>query len=70
MTEGCIRKQKVGYCGHPQCPHPDKTEHGYECVDIVDNYCEVGEDCVPECPYSFPKEQAVYANDAFRMWYR
>jgi len=61
----CEKRRELGYCGHYQCPHPDKTDHGYECVEIVDGFCEVGYNCYPACPHSYradsPEEAAAYA---------
>lgn len=54
---GCYRRETKGDCNHSQCPHPDATVHGYECIDIVADdkrfYCEVGDGCFAGCAYSF-----------------
>jgi len=59
----CKKRKKLGYCGHDQCPYPNQT--GYECVEVVDGYCEAGYDCYPLCPHSYkadsPEEAAAYA---------
>lgn len=61
----CSKKQAVGFCGHPQCPFPHETEHGYECVDIISGFCEVGEDCLSKCSFSWvantPRAEEAYA---------
>jgi hypothetical protein len=67
----CEPRQRTGTCNHSQCPYPDETTHGYNCVDIEpktrhypkeapDPACEVGENCLPRCSYSWqtePKER-------------
>lgn len=54
----CDRKVATGICDHYQCPFKDQTRLGYECVDVSDEFCECGDGCIPECPYSFdPKFQ-------------
>lgn len=49
----CARKERTGFCSHPQCQYPDETGHGYECVDIEKGFCEVGENCLEKCDYSW-----------------
>jgi hypothetical protein len=54
---GCITREKYGTCNHAQCPFPQETPHGYECIDIEaykgELFCEVGEGCLEKCPYSW-----------------
>ena len=54
---GCNQREKTGNCGHPICPHKDKS--GYECVELAhlegNTYCEVGEGCIEQCSYSWVK---------------
>jgi hypothetical protein len=40
-------------------------------VDIAEMFCEVGDDCIPECPYSFQggTEDAAVATMAFKRKY-
>ena len=56
----CTKRQQTGTCTHHQCPVPYWTEHGFECVDIIDGTCEVGEDCIPQCPYSYKKGTVLF----------
>lgn len=53
----CDQRRSLGYCPHYQCPYKDETEHGYECVEVVDIYCECGDGCLEKCEYSFPPEK-------------
>lgn len=47
----CERKKQQGHCNHFQCQYPEAS--GYECVDIMGDYCEVGEGCINDCKFSF-----------------
>lgn len=47
----CEKRQVTGRCAHFQCPCPDETEHGYECVDIFDGICEGSRESCPSCQY-------------------
>lgn len=62
----CNRREATGTCLHVQCPYPG--ESGYECVELIaaddfmpgdlhaeslDGKCEVGQDCIKGCEYSF-----------------
>ena len=49
----CDQRKVLGYCNHYQCPYSDQTRLGYECVDIIEDFCECGDGCIPECEYSF-----------------
>jgi hypothetical protein len=66
----CHKKLTTGHCSHPQCGFSDQTEHGYECVDIFysakqdRHYCEVGHNCVKECPYSYGDDQVKNVDEA------
>lgn len=61
----CQKRIKTGHCGHHQCEFSDYS--GYECVEIVGNYCECGCGCTSDCSYSWPyhdentNEQALKA---------
>lgn len=64
----CEKREREGSCNHSQCPFPDKS--GYECVEIVGGYCEVGLGCVKECPYSYQgKRKNKFATQAFEAKY-
>lgn len=49
----CEKRTKTGSCGHFQCPYANETEHGYDCVDVREGFCELGEDCLAKCPHSW-----------------
>lgn len=61
---GCPAKERNGKCNHHQCPHPNETSHAYECVDIVNGFCEVGDDCLPKCSFSWPSDDIKRCNAA------
>lgn len=53
------------------CKHPDKSACGYSAVKVSGRYCEVGEDCHPACPHSWPStniKQQRYASEAFKTY--
>lgn len=62
----CTKRERTGSCGHTQCPHP--IQSGLECVEVVGVFCEMGEDCVPECPYSWKKSDHKAAKRAKQFW--
>lgn len=65
----CQRRQETGTCSHHQCEFSYDTGHGYECVMVIDGFCEVGEDCLLVCPYSFRMpEQIDKATKAFKRY--
>ena len=64
----CIAKERTGTCQHTQCAFPHITD--IECVDVVEKYCENGKDCVPECKYSFTKEETEKAVASFTKFYQ
>lgn len=47
----CERRERTGSCGHYQCPF--EAESGYQCVDVIAGFCEIGEGCVQRCPYAW-----------------
>lgn len=49
----CDKRQRTGHCGHHQCEFKYETDHGYECVEIVGGFCEAGDNCLKQCPYSY-----------------
>lgn len=55
---------------HSKCPFPDKS--GYNIVDIMDHnnipFCEVGECCVSECPYSWTAGSGSETEKAAEAW--
>jgi len=65
----CIKREKHGTCSHSICPFSDLS--GYECVDIADEFCENGENCLEECPFSFKSKtpEADRAKIAFEEKY-
>ena len=60
----CRQREKLGYCSHFQCPYSSETEHGYECVELVKSFCEVGEDCIPKCPHSWSSQDVQRSSEA------
>lgn len=64
----CRLRERTGVCLHHQCEFSDQTEHGYECVDVVGAWCEVGDGCLEECPYSWPESDTEITNKAVRAF--
>jgi len=64
LKMGCDKRERGEPCPHSICPYPDMTDHGYECVDIIEGFCEVGEDCYPECEFSW-QSGTKRADEAF-----
>ena len=62
----CEFREMTGTCGHSQCPVPEQS--GYECIDIVQGFCEVGEDCVKDCPYSWSSMNKGQREMAEQVW--
>lgn len=62
----CTQRERTGICKHTQCPHPIKT--GLDCVEVVGMFCEIGEDCAPDCPYSWKKSDHRSARRARVAW--
>lgn len=54
-------------CHHSQCPFPEQS--GYNCVEIVGGYCEIGQNCVKQCQFSYSKRKTVHAIEAFKQKY-
>lgn len=65
----CDRRIAIGTCDHYQCPYKDQTTHGYECVDVIEEFCECGDGCIEECPYSFAPEFQEYVTQLFSRRY-
>lgn len=55
----CSKREQTCSCEHHQCEFPDTSQ--YECVEIVDGYCEIGFECDRRCPYSFQTEDKLKA---------
>jgi len=65
----CKKRQQTGTCAHHQCEFSYETEHGYDCVTVVEGFCEVGADCMLSCPYSYRSpEQIDKAAKAFENY--
>ena len=64
----CYQKEKTGSCCHRQCPYPNDS--GYECVDIAEGFCEVGDGCVSLCPFSWKKEDTKKTERAEKAFKR
>lgn len=69
----CPRRERTGHCNHFQCPFPSETAHHYNCVDILNanaefdlynGICEVGENCLSKCPYSFMPSQKAQGKES------
>lgn len=59
----CIKREKTGKCSHHQC------EYGvYGCVDVWGGFCEVGEDCVPDCEHSWSSKDKKKCKKAFETF--
>jgi len=65
----CLKRQQMGYCHHHQCQHSHETEQGYECVDVVEGYCEVGSNCIRVCEFSFPDIMDGAVSQVFKEKY-
>jgi hypothetical protein len=70
----CRIRQATGACSHHQCPYPDETVHGYQCVDfftsklasgLVQPFCEAGVNCLGKCRYSYPLSQAAEIDEGY-----
>lgn len=64
----CSKRERTGCCKHYQCPHSDKTDHGYDCVEVVGDFCEVGEGCYQPCELSWAADDTETAAKAKRAW--
>ncbi len=59
----CDARVINGRCGHYQCEYPDETAHGQRCVNIIlygsgsgdidVAVCDLGEDCLKKCLFSW-----------------
>jgi hypothetical protein len=50
---------------HHNCQYTD--ESGWGVVEVVRGFCEVGQDCVKSCPFSFHgKKKEAQADKAYR----
>lgn len=50
----CSIREATGTCKHFQCPYP--TLSGYNCVELIGSFCEIGEGCEglkANCPYAW-----------------
>ncbi len=65
----CQTREKTGTCSHHQCQFSDQTREGYECVDVIDNFCEIGLNCVKECPYSYEQDEETKVTQIFKVHY-
>ena len=65
----CWEKERTGSCDHFQCPYPSETEHGFECIELIECYCEIGLDCLEKCPYSYTKEDEAKVDAAIKRKY-
>lgn len=54
--------------GNHRCEFSDETEHGYEGVDVVGVWCEVGDGCLRKCPYSWPADDKATTAKAVRAF--
>lgn len=63
----CSKRERTGFCTHSQCPFPEQS--GYECIEIIDNFCEIGEGCVVECEHSYTQAESEKAIAAFKAAY-
>lgn len=68
----CLKNQEEGHCSHFKCEFADQTQHGYECVDILYGtsvpFCEVGENCISKCPYSWVKNSNTNVEKSMKVW--
>jgi hypothetical protein len=65
----CEKRRNTGSCVHDQCPYPYNNPYGYECIEIVNGFCEVGLDCYEPCPYSYDESRYSEATQAFACKY-
>lgn len=63
----CVKKENTGHCSHFQCPFSEQMD--LECVDVMflddAGFCEIGLNCIAECPYSYGYEMEAKAQKAF-----
>lgn len=68
----CVKKEQTGSCSHTCCPFSEKME--LECVDLyyLDgiSFCEIGLNCIPECPFSYWPELEQQAQAAVKEFYQ
>lgn len=64
----CQRRKKLGHCSHHQCEFTDYTDHGYECVEVIKEYCEMGSGCYEKCQYSWKEEDAETNSKALKAF--
>lgn len=62
----CELRERTGKCRHSQCPFP--YESGFNCVEIVGGFCEIGEDCVERCDFSWRGTDARARRNALRAF--
>ena len=60
----CERKKRTGSCNHFQCPYPE-SNGGMECVEVIENYCEIGENCNDQCEYSWKSSEKEKVDKAY-----
>lgn len=67
----CEQRLRTGHCAHHQCAFRTETDHGYECVELAEGFCECGEDCLEQCPHAWRSgtPRAQQADAAFRRKY-
>lgn len=64
----CAKRKQTGDCLHNQCPYP--AHSGYECVEIIDHFCEVGTTCpTRDCPFAISNDRLDDANKTFARYY-
>ena len=64
----CRQRKETGSCNHYQCPFSHSTDHGYECVDVIDGYYECGDGCEPACLHSWLAEDEQAERKATRAF--
>jgi len=68
MHMACETRSRTGTCGHAQCPFPEHS--GYNCIEIVDGFCEAGQGCHDKCEHSWAEGDSLSATAAFEAFKR
>lgn len=61
----CEKRETTGSCGHYQCPYPEENgTFGITCVEVIEDFCELGSGCFPGCEFSWPENDETTMDKA------